>query len=260
MYKIRPYSEFLQEELLKFIKECPYQWQAKVLLLLEFKTVLTLDELIIKSNISEIYILKALLIAEQYSIVLRMAEGWILNAVPNIDNLNYYLSLDISDLDLENNDSLKILLADKDKEYIHKGLSSKQAITNIQPSSSKLHLEKSKPSYDDIPQEQRLLINDRGRKRSDEWNSNEALKLNRQLRDRIKKINEEKALEKTNDIGANKTDNVKKKHYSSKSEKLYIELCLDFPEYEDYITRHHNLNSSYKTMEDVKKKYITILI
>ena len=188
MYKIRPYSEFLQEELLKFIKACPDQWQAKILLLLEFKSVLSLEELIRKTDISEVYILKALLIAEQYLIVLHMANGWILNATPDIDNLNLYLSLDVSDLDLKNSNSLKILLENKNNDSVQEKYNFKKNIISISSSPAVSSYKHSGVLYDDMSQEDRLSINDRGRKRSNEWNSNEALKLNREIKERIKKI------------------------------------------------------------------------
>ena len=54
MYKIKPYYEYIQTELINYIKSSPDQWQAKVLALLGFNVIYSFDEIIAKTDLSSI--------------------------------------------------------------------------------------------------------------------------------------------------------------------------------------------------------------
>ena len=45
MYKIKPYSEYIQSELLNFMNSEPNQWQAKVIACLGFRVIYSFEEI-----------------------------------------------------------------------------------------------------------------------------------------------------------------------------------------------------------------------
>ena len=110
------------------------------------------------------------------------------------------------------------------------------------------------------------IVVETGRKKSKEWNQNEALDFGRELRraiDERNKSGKDNRSKSLNTIFRSPKNNNKsirrKKHFSKEdiaSEKLYIKLCTFYPDYEAFITKQHEIDGSYKMMQLVKRKIL----
>ena len=106
-------------------------------------------------------------------------------------------------------------------------------------------------------------IDGSGRKRKKEWNQSEALDFGRQLQ---KIIQDRKREEQSSNTELKKLSEIEKRDKTRKmtasneaiaSEQLYIKLCTLYPEYEAYITRHHQKDPSYKMMRLIERKILS---
>ena len=254
-YSIRPFSDFLEEELLKFARSCPDQWQVKILLLLSFKNIRSLDDIASNCSFPDLCILKALLVAQEYNLVLNISNGWLLNEKLYVEYLNQYLSIDILDHKLLAEDVFKRKLAQNNVSQEVKASKHEKGdtLTSDYNFTLKAHYaQRYNNSYDDLARNERS-VDGYGRKRRNEWNNTEALSLNKEVRNRIKKLNAERN-EAYNATHSQAKTSTSSRKYSEKSEKLYAELCTEFPEYEDYIDRCHKIDPSYGQMLQVKMK------
>ena len=110
MHRIKPYYEYIQTELVEYIKTAPDQWQAKVLALLNFNVIYSFEEIIAKTDLSPVYVLKALIVSEKMDITIYGNDGWVLNKKLDSDDLNDYLELDIADCSTDNDRRMKRLV------------------------------------------------------------------------------------------------------------------------------------------------------
>ena len=270
MHKIKPYSEYIQSELVKFIEAEPNQWQAKVIACLGFRVIYSFKEITERLSLSPVFILKTLLVAEKFGVVTYANDGWIINSKLNIGNLNEFLSLDIPDYDIGNNERMIYFLKhgflDEKKE-----LSAGPVLTEIEKKQS-VDVIKKRPTsnmrarseaFDLTIESSTRPIDGSGRKRKKEWNQSEALDFGRQLQ---KLIQERKREEQSSQLESKrlpekeKRDKLRKMTASNEgiaSEQLYIKLCTLYPEYEAYITRHHEKDPSYKMMRLIERKILS---
>ncbi len=256
MYKIKPYYEYIQTELINYIKSSPDQWQAKVLALLGFNIIYSFDEIIAKTDLSSIYVLKALIVSEKYDITLYSNDGWVLNKKLDIDDLNDYLGLDITDFNVGNDRRMKRLIDGlqvdemqiKTKEPV---LTEEEKCLAIDATTHRKSREWNEDNEPPIMRDHTVSGDDR--KKSKEWNEKEAIGLGHEIQDRIRRINEEKKKEKCNQASTEKRRSFATQD-AVKSERLFIKLCMNYPEYEHYITRHHKKDPSYRMMLKIAKK------
>lgn len=264
MYRIKPYYEYIQSELIEFIKSAPEQWQAKVLACLSFTVIYSFEEITAKTNLSPVFVLKALIMSEKHNVTIYCNDGWLMNKKLYTDDLNDYLSIDIADCDINNDRRMKRLidglpLNDKivaTKEPILTEKEKRQSPDVIVKPKTKHHEARisSASSYLDSIDDLNLKrpIEGSGRKKSKEWNKDTSLDFGRAIREAIRKKNEEQkkdapSPEKKRKYGGATLD-------SKNSEQLYAKLCTLYPEYDAYITRHHEKDPSYKMMKLVEKK------
>ena len=261
MYRIKPYYEYIQTELIEFIKRAPEQWQAKVLACLSFTVIYSFEEISSKTNLSPIFILKALIASEKYGITIYCNDGWLMNKKLNADDLNDYLNVDIADYNIEHDRRMKRLvdgLPVNDKVIATKEpiLTEKEKAQSadilVKPIRTRDHRDAPYlDTFDGINGD--WPVDGSGRKKSEEWNQSTSLDLGRAIREAIKKKNEEKSSsepqlnEKKHRHGGASLD-------LKRSEQLFAKLCTLYPEYDAYITRHHKKDPSYKMMKLVEKK------
>lgn len=261
MYKIKPYHEYIQTELVEFIKSLPEQWQAKVLACLSFTVIYSFEEISSKTNLSPIFILKALIASEKYNITIYCNDGWLMNKKLNADDLNDYLNIDIADYDVEHDRRMKRLI--DGQPLSNKPVATKEPILTekekaqsadilVKPIRTQDHRDASYlDTFDGINGDR--PVDGSGRKKSEEWNQGASLDFDRAIREAIKKKNEEKSSsepqldEKKHRLGGASLD-------LKKSEQLFAKLCTLYPEYDAYITRHHKKDPSYKMMKLIEKK------
>ena len=270
MYKIKPYSEYIQSELIKFIEAEPNQWQAKVIACLGFKVIYSFEEITKKSSLSPVFILKTLLVAEKFHVVTYTNDGWIINSKLDVGDLNEFLSLDIPDYDIGNSKRMSYFLEHGFLD-VKKELSAGPILTDAEKKRS-ADVIKKKPSsnmrseseaLDIIIEASMRPIDGSGRKRKKEWNEGEALDFNRQLQKMIqeRKREEESLHTETKKLsGKEKRDKIQKMTASGDaiaSEQLYIKLCTLYPEYEAFITRYHEKDPSYKMMLLLERKILS---
>lgn len=270
MYKIKPYSEYIQSELIKFIEAEPNQWQAKVIACLGFKVIYSFEEITEKLSLSPVFILKTLLVAEKFSVVTYTNDGWIINSKLDISNLNEFLSLDIPDYDIGNSERMSYFLEHGflgEKKVLSAGpvlteIENKQSVDVIKkrPSSN---IQSGLEAFDLIIDSSTRPIDGSGRKRKKEWNQSEALDFGRQLQKLIqeRKREEQSSQPESKRLPEKENRSKPRKLTASNeaiaSEQLYIKLCTLYPEYEAYITRHHEKDSSYKMMRLIERKILS---
>lgn len=270
MYRIRPFSEYIQSELTKFIEAEPNQWQAKVIACLGFKVIYSFEEITNKMSLSPVFILKTLLIAEKFHIVTNTNDGWIINSKLDIGDLNEFLCLDIPDYDIGNSERMRYFLEhgflDEKKELsagpVLTDIEKKQSVDVVRkrPSSN---MQSESEAFDLIIGSSIRPIDGSGRKRRKEWNQSEALDFGRQLQKLIqeRKREEHSSQPESKKISEKEKSNKTRKMTASNeaivSEQLYIKLCTLYPEYEAYITRHHEKDPSYKMMRLIEKKILS---
>ena len=272
MYKIKPYSEYIQSELLNFMNSEPNQWQAKVIACLGFRVIYSFEEITGKLSLSPVYILKTLLVAERYHVVTYTNDGWIINSHLDVNDLNEFLAIDIGEYDIGNSKRMSYLLEhgilDK-KEQSHKDSDTSTRIIeeHTKPlTATKWTNRSGREMFDDIAESTIRPVDGSGRKKSKEWNQNEALDFGRELRraiDERNKSGKDNRSKSLNTIFRSPKNNNKsirrKKHFSKEdiaSEKLYIKLCTFYPDYEAFITKQHEIDGSYKMMQLVKRKIL----
>lgn len=270
MYKIKPYSEYIQSELIKFIEAEPSQWQTKVIACLGFKIIYSFEEITEKLSLSPVFILKTLLVAEKFNVVTYTNDGWIINSKLDIGNLNEFLSLDIPDYDIGNSERMSFFLEhgflDEKKELsagpVLTDTEKKQSVDIIRKEPSSNIRSKSE-AFDLITESSIRPIDGSGRKRKKEWNQSEALDFGRQLQKLIqdRKREEQSSHAELNKLSENKKRDKTRKMTASNeaiaSEQLYIKLCTLYPEYEAYITRYHEKDPSYKMMRLIERKILS---
>lgn len=261
MYRIRPYYEYIQTELIEFIKSAPEQWQAKVLACLSFTVIYSFEEISSKTNLSPIFILKALIASEKYNITIYCNDGWLMNKKLNADDLNDYLNIDIADYDVEHDRRMKRLI--DGQPLSNKSVATKEPILTEKEKtqSADILVKPIKPqnrrnvsyldTFDEIKSDR--PVDGSGRKKSEEWNQSTSLDFGRAIRETIQKKNEEQLSPKT------QPSEKKHKHGgasldSKRSEQLFAKLCTLYPEYDAYITRHHKKDPSCKMMKLIEKK------
>ena len=262
MYRIRPYYEYIQTELIEFIKSAPEQWQAKVLACLSFTVIYSFEEISSKTNLSPIFILKALIASEKYNITIYCNDGWLMNKKLSVDDLNDYLNIDIADYNVEHDQRMKRLidglpLSDKIVATKEPILTEKEKTQSadilVKTIITKDHNKKSTylDNFDNINNDR--PVDGSGRKKSEEWNKDASLAFGRTIREAIKKKNEERL--------SSKPQPNEKKHKRGgasldlkKSEQLFAKLCTLYPEYDAYITRHHKKDPSYRMMKLIERK------
>lgn len=270
MYKIKPYSEYIQSELIKFIEAEPNQWQAKVIACLGFKVIYSFEEITERLSLSPVFILKTLLVAEKFSVVTYTNDGWIFNSKLDIGNLNEFLSLDIPDYDIGNSERMSYFLEHGflgEKKVLSAGpvlteIEKKQSVDVIKkrPSSN---IQSGLEAFDLIIDSSTRPIDGSGRKRKKEWNQSEALDFGRQLQKLIqeRKREEQSSQPESKRLPEKENRSKPRKLTASNeaiaSEQLYIKLCTLYPEYEAYITRHHEKDSSYKMMRLIERKILS---
>jgi len=270
MYKIKPYSEYIQSELIKFIEAEPNQWQAKVIACLGFKVIYSFEEITERLSLSPVFILKTLLVAEKFSVVTYTNDGWIINSKLDIGNLNEFLSLDIPDYDIGNSERMSYFLEHGflgEKKELSAGpvlteIEKKQSVDVIKkrPSSN---IKSGSEAFDLIIDSSTRPIDGSGRKRKKEWNQSEALDFGRQLQKLIqeRKREEQSSQPESKRLQEKENRNKPRKLTASNeaiaSEQLYIKLCTLYPEYEAYITRHHEKDPSYKMMRLIERKILS---
>lgn len=263
MYKIKPFHEHIQTELINYIKNAPDHWQAIVLACLSFSEINSFDEIISKTNLSPIYTLKALIISEKFHVTIYINDGWIMNKKLDSDSLNEYLAIDIAESEVSNDwrmsrlidmlstkvqniDSLNIAkenkthFSNKTTETVQKAESRQATIgSSYIKDISELNLERP--------------IEGSGRKKSKEWNNNTAIEYNREIRDAIEKRKNDSSVK----ITESKEISVPLKTPTKdeeKAERLFAKLCTNYPDYDAYITRCHQKDPSYKQMKLVEEK------
>lgn len=270
MYKIKPYSEYIQSELVKFIEAEPNQWQAKVIACLGFKVIYSFEEITERLSLSPVFILKTLLVAEKFCVVTYTNDGWIINSKLDIGNLNEFLSLDIPDYDIGNSERMSYFLEHGflgEKKVLSAGpvlteIEKKQSVDVIKkrPSSN---IQSGLEAFDLIIDSSTRPIDGSGRKRKKEWNQSEALDFGRQLQKLIqeRKREEQSSQPESKRLPEKENRSKPRKLTASNeaiaSEQLYIKLCTLYPEYEAYITRHHEKDSSYKMMRLIERKILS---
>ena len=157
MHKIKPYSEYIQSELVKFIEAEPNQWQAKVIACLGFRVIYSFKEITERLSLSPVFILKTLLVAEKFGVVTYANDGWIINSKLNIGNLNEFLSLDIPDYDIGNNERMIYFLEhgflDEKKE-----LSAGPVLTEIEKKQSVDVIKKGQLAICELGQKHLILL------------------------------------------------------------------------------------------------------
>ena len=262
MYKIKPYSEYIQSELIQFLSAEPNQWQAKVIASLGFKVIYSFEEITKKLSLSPVYILKTLLIAEKYHIVTYTNEGWIINSRLDINDLNDFLALDIPDYDIGSSKRMSNLV-----KYGHLNKNSKtgsgSTLPSIEPEKQGAisgikdnhfaHRKFDADSFNIISDAKERPVDGSGRKRTKEWNTNNALEFQRSIRGIIDKKN---SGVQSNKATTNTIPHVRKQASDDevKAERLYVELCTKFPEYDAYLTRLHKKDPSLRMMQLLQKK------
>lgn len=188
MYKIKPYSEYIQSELVKVIEAEPNQWQAKVIACLGFKVIYSFEEITERLSLSPVFILKTLLVAEKFSVVTYTNDGWIINSKLDIGNLNEFLSLDIPDYDIGNSERMSYFLEHGflgEKKVLSAGpvlteIEKKQSVDVIKKRPSN-NIQSGLEAFDLVIGSSTRPIDGSGRKRKKEWNQSEALDFGRQL-------------------------------------------------------------------------------
>lgn len=264
MHRIKPYYKYIQTELVEYIKTAPDQWQAKVLALLSFNVIYSFEEIIAKTDLSPVYVLKALIISEKMDITIYSNGGWVLNKKLDSDDLNDYLELDIADCSTDNDRRMKRLVDGLPIYEKVRQLAKEPILTEEekgQAVDSVLAIAKShdhKNSYIDTinDNDYERPVDGSGRKKSKEWNTGASLDFGRAIREAIRRKNKEKELSDEAKITTKKP----RLHASPdlvKSEKLYAKLCSHYPEYEKYITRHHEKDPSFEMMRRIAKKIDT---
>lgn len=269
MYRIKPYYEYIQTELVNYIKNTPDQWQAKVLACLSFSIVFTFDEIMAKTNLSPIFVLKALIISEQFNVTIYCNDGWIMNKKLDAESLNDYLDMDITEHDISNDRRMKRLidglpLQNKKVSTIAPILTEKekaQSADILIKQSRVRHKSTGGSSYIENINELNLdrPVEGSGRKKSEEWNKTEAIDFGRKLREAIARKNEEQREESSSKSLPKKDWRKAATLDEANSERLYIKLCTNYPDYEAFITRHHKKDNSYKMMKLVESKILSDL-
>ena len=271
MYRIKPYNEYIQSELIQFMNAEPNQWQAKVIACLGFKVIYSFEEITSKLSLSQVFVLKTLLVAEKYHIVTYTNDGWIINSHLDVNYLNEFLALDIPDYDIGSSKRMSYLLEhgslNKQKEISAEPIltdsEKKQSVDVVRHTPIKAGYS-SPDSFDDIIESSPRPVDGSGRKRNKEWNQNEALSFGRQLQKIIQERNEAERVPQSKpvkELTRKQKRNKILKMTASKdeiaSEQLYIKLCTLYPEYEAFITRHHEKDHSYKMMKLIEKKILS---
>ena len=239
----------LEEELIGFIKANPNNFQAKVLVCLDFLSISTFEQILGRLYENPEKILKSLILSEKNGLVVHINDGWILRKKPKADFLNNYLSLDIDSSEVSIGKKLKRLLKGLPpiKEFVSSCSQNNNNIEgNTEPqcisetySSGSLYIYRNEELNPERP------MTGGGRSRSKEYTDDDALTLNREVNNRIKSLNEERQKEKTQHAIANIPKPTKEQETA---ERIRAFLTINYPEYESLIDLRYKEDSTLQGM------------